>query len=113
MEDGRKIITAPIFPGCGFVDRSFGDLLVGDTLYEVKSGDRNFRLMDVKQILVYLALNIISHSHDINYVGFVNPRVGIYYKLGISDFAYAISGKNMIQLLSDIIEFVSSGGVSR
>ncbi len=112
-EKENKVLPAPLFRGCGFVDDCYGDLLAGNTIYEVKSGDRSFRLMDVKQILVYVALNFISKDFKIENVGFLNPRVGTYYRISLSEFSLALSGKNTIELLSEIIEFISSGGVSR
>jgi hypothetical protein len=112
-EPDIPLTPSPRFLGCGFIDDCIGDLLVESTLYEVKSGDRTFRLLDVRQILVYLALNYVSHTYRIGNIGFVNPRTGSFYKLGVSDFALAASGKNAIELLSELVEFASSGDVSR
>lgn len=113
QEIGAQINTAPSFQGCGFIDDCAGDVLVGDTLYEVKAGDRPFRLVDVRQAVVYLALNHVSAKYQINHVGFVNTRLGTYYKVKATQFAFGISGKSLIELLSEIIDFISSGGVSR
>jgi hypothetical protein len=112
-EKEQKINVSPAFKGCGFIDDCYGDLLVGKTLYESKAGDRPFRLVDVKQILVYLALNFANKSHDIQDIGFVNPRLGIYYKVKATEFSYGVSGKDLIELVSEIVEFISSGGMSK
>ncbi len=112
-EHNEMVLPSPDFPGCGFIDSCTGDLLVGNTLYEVKAGDRAFRLSDVKQILVYLALHSLTNENRIMSVGFLNPRVGIYYKLSVFEFALATSGNNNVELLADIIDYISSGGVSR
>lgn len=112
-EKNRLVLPSPYFSGCGFLDGCSGDLLVGNTIYEVKSGDRAFRLIDVKQILVYIALNFIENKYIIENTGFINPRVGTYYRVNLSEFSIASSGKNIIELLSEIIEFISGGGVSR
>lgn len=113
MEPNETIFPSPMFSGCGYIDSCAGDLLVGNTLYEVKAGDRAFRLSDVKQVLVYLALNSSIAKYNILNVGFLNPRVGIYYKVSVSEFSVAISGKNSVELLVDIVDYISSGGVSR
>jgi hypothetical protein len=112
-EKEQKINVSPAFKGCGFIDDCYGDLLIGKTLYESKAGDRTFRLVDLKQILVYLALNYANKSYDIQDVGFVNPRLGIYYKVKATEFSFGVSGKDLIELLSEIVEFISSGGLSK
>src|SRR6266404_7727905 len=86
------MIVSPLFPGCGFVDESEGDLLVGNTLYEIKSADRNFRLVDFRQILVYLALNTSARTYDIHNVGLINPRTGVYFEIKVDEFARSLSG---------------------
>ncbi len=108
-----KIVISPDFAGCGFLDNCVGDVLSEKTLYEVKAGERNFRLVDIRQVFTYLALNYSSSAYEIKKVGFVNPRMGIYYNLEVNDLAIQLSGKSAIQVVSEIIEFISSGGVSR
>lgn len=112
-DKSQEIVTTPTFSGCGFVDKCVGDLLVGDTLYEVKAGDRGFRLVDIKQLLTYLALNSSTQTYVINNMGLLNPRLGTSYSTSIADFIAAMSGRNKVEVLADIIEYISSGGVSR
>lgn len=111
-ERGQTVLPSPYFKGCGFVDGCSSDFLVGDTLYEIKSGDRNFRLIDIRQLLVCLALDYSSKQYNIYYAGFLNPRVGIYCRISVSDLSIRVSGKIPAELFADIIEFVSSNGVS-
>lgn len=115
MVQRRKVTmtVSPHFPGCGFVDESEGDLLIGNTLYEIKSADRNFRLVDFRQVLVYLALNTSARTYDIRSVGLINPRTGDYFEIKVDEFARSISGKHSTELFSEVISFVSGGGVSR
>jgi hypothetical protein len=110
---GNPIGFWPQFAGCGFVDDCQGDILSGNTLYEVKGGERTFRLIDIRQILVYLALNMAAPCYEINQVILMNPRRGTYYKFQIDELAFSVSGKSSVELLSDIIHFVSSGDLSR
>jgi hypothetical protein len=109
----KQIVLSPRFPGCGFLDGGEGDVLADKTLYEIKGGQRPLRLVDVRQILVYLALNESLRSHEIDRVGFVNPRIGIHFELEVDKFASCISGKYSAELLAELIEFVSNAGVSR
>lgn len=108
-----EIMVSPKFAGCGFVDDCVGDILAANTLYEIKAGERNFRLVDIRQIFAYLALNYSYSAYAIKDVGFVNPRMGIFYNTTANELAIQLSGKSAIQVTSEIVEFISSGGVSR
>jgi hypothetical protein len=56
-ESKGQFQVQPKFPGCGIIDTCFGDVCFGDTLYEVKAGDRTFRSTDLRQLLIYAALS--------------------------------------------------------
>lgn len=113
FEKNENLIIDPIFKGCGFIDRSIGDVLAGNTLYEIKSGDRKFRSVDMRQILVYCALNYASQQYLLLNVGLVNPRLGIYFKIGLDEFCINQSGRNASEVLSDIVQFISGGELSK
>jgi len=113
FHSSKTLTLSPSFPGCGFVDDCEGDVFVEQALYEIKAGERTFRLVDVKQILVYLALNQCSKHYEINRVGFLNPRMGVFYSLDVEELVLRLAGKSSVELLSDIVYFVSSSGVSR
>jgi hypothetical protein len=113
QHSGKALQLSLVFPGCGFVDDSEGDVLVEQTLYEIKAGDRSFRLADVRQVLVYLAMNQSANCYNINKVGFLNPRLGVCYSLDVEELVHRVAGKSSVELLSDIVYFVSSSGVSR
>lgn len=107
------LVVEPVFPGCGMIDTSKGDLIASNILYEVKAGDRLFRSIDVRQLIMYSALNHISKSFRIERLGLFNPRVGISATIPIDDLCLEISGKNSAELFSEIAAVVSSGEVSR
>jgi hypothetical protein len=107
------VLPEPGFKGCGIVDNCIGDLLVGTTLFEVKAGERSFRSIDIRQLVLYSALNLISHQYQINKVGLFNPRVGIRTEIELDELCFEISGKKTIELLTEISLALSSGEVSR
>jgi hypothetical protein len=109
----KPIFPRPLFPGCGFLGESEGDVLVQDTLYEVKTVDRNFRSSDFRQLLTYAALNRAANSQDISFVAVFNPRRGTLFKIDLDDLAKEVSGMNSSQLLTEIVEELSSGAISR
>ncbi len=107
-----KMITAPNFDGCGFIDGCRGDLLIGKSIIEVKAGDRNFRSTDFRQLLVYLALNYLSKQYVLDEVGLVNPRLGTFVVMPVDNMCMEMGGRSGAELLSDIVYYASSGDIS-
>ncbi len=103
----------PIFRGCGFLDASEADIYFNDTLFEVKTVERAFRGSDLKQLLSYAALNRASADKVIARLGLVNPRLGISFSMNIDEISREISGRSSEELLSIVIQTVSSGEISR
>jgi hypothetical protein len=110
---GAALELSPTFAGCGFIDTCNGDIFFGNTLFEVKAGDRNFRSIDLRQILTYAALNYAQSKRAINYVGLFNPRMGISFSIGIDELCLEVSGHPASHTLSEIIRVISSGEISR
>jgi hypothetical protein len=106
------IIVAPSFRGCGIVDSCEGDLLLGNLLVEVKSGDRLFRSVDVRQLLTYCALNTLGKKFDIARVGCVNPRRGIFFIADNDTLSLQLASKSSTDLFGEIVYFLSSVGIS-
>jgi hypothetical protein len=110
---GAVVVPEPVFKGCGIVDGCIGDLLVATTLFEIKAGERSFRSIDIRQLVLYAALNYASHQYSIDKVGLFNPRVGIRAEMDIDQLCFEISGKKSVELLTEITLALSSGEVSR
>ncbi len=111
--DGRELILRPMFSGCGYIDASEGDILFGDTIYEIKTVDRLFRSNDVRQVITYAALNFASKQFSIENIGLFNPRSGQYCEIPLEHVCREISGRPAQELLAAIIQAVSSGEISR
>lgn len=112
-QPGRELLVRPDFPGCGFVDRSEGDVVYGEALFEVKAVDRNFRSVDIKQLITYAALNHKSRSYRFRDIGIYNPRRGTEFRMNLDDVCMEISGFSEIELLEIITYSMASGEVSR
>jgi hypothetical protein len=110
---GGALVTGPSFPGCGIIDACEGDLIVSNILYEVKAGDRFFRSIDIRQLIMYGTLNFISKRFTIERLGLFNPRVGVSATMPIDDLCFEISGKQSGELFSEIASAISSGEISR
>jgi len=112
MQAGPLTIR-PRFRGCGFVDTSEGDVFVGETLFEVKSVERGFRSADLFQLLTYYALSKSTESTPIVRLGVVNPKRGLSFDMDIDDLCRSVSGVGAVEMVGEIIDAISSGGISR
>lgn len=110
---GTHLLLRPEFPGCGIIDRCYGDVLASTCLYEIKAGERPFRSIDIRQLLIYCSLNAEAKTYVINEVALFNPRRGVSFKVGIDDLCFEISGRSSAELLWDLSRVVSSGDISR
>lgn len=102
------IIVRPTFPGCGTISACEGDILAGDCLYEIKAGDRAFRISDLRQLLVYSALAFASGSLTFVNIGLFNPRTGHSWLRSLDEVCLAISGRKSIDTLAELTMFFSS-----
>lgn len=107
IADGLDVAIDPRFDGCGFINESFGDLISGTKLIEVKSGERRFALTDFRQLLIYLVLNHYSRSSfNITHVELFNPRMGIAFTDTLESFCLNLSALNSRDLFSEIQKFI-------
>jgi hypothetical protein len=82
----------PLFAGCGFLANCKGDIIENETLIEIKTGDRNLLSSDIKQLLIYYALNEISgNKYRIDKLQYFNPRTGVIWENDIESVIKAIS----------------------
>lgn len=106
-------VARPLFRGCGYIGTSEGDVLNGSCLFEVKTVDRAFRSIDIRQLITYCALNYLSRQYEISSIGLFNPRRGLYFEYLINDASREISGRPAQDLFDSIVHAVSSGDISR
>ncbi len=109
----RRLFLRPVFAGCGFIDASEGDVIFEDTIYEIKTVERQFRSNDIRQTITYAALNYVSAQYKVAKIGLLNPRSGQYCDIELEHVCAEISGRSTQDLLSIIIDAISSGDISR
>lgn len=103
----------PEFVGCGYIDSSEGDLVIGKELVEVKAGDRPLRSIDVRQLITYLALDYASSQYNINGIRLCNPRRGVSIAKPVDELALQVSGTSASELFMKLIHSISSGEFSK
>lgn len=113
FESNSTTIIRPTFRGCGLLSACEGDLIDGDCLYEIKAGDRQFRLLDLRQLLTYSALAYASESLTFSQIGLFNPRTGLAWRRTLEDVCRSISGLHPSDTLSALVEQFSVASGSR
>ena len=91
--------------GCGAVTKSTLDALAGDDLIEVKSVQRQFRGVDVRQALTYAALLRLQGT-SVSSVTLVNPRRGRCTSMSMTDLASSAASTNSIELMEEIAQLM-------
>jgi len=104
----ETLTIQPRFKGCGILNSCYGDFLCDDCLYEVKMVDRNLRSVDLRQILIYCALNYQSRQFKINTACVINPRRGIAFRFDLENLAQRIARKNSAELFHQISDFLGN-----
>lgn len=103
-----NITFSPRFEGMGFLNSAEGDVLLADSLVEVKAGFRNFSVNDIRQLLVYLSLNHYGRSpYVIRKVELYNPRMGMVFEENVERICDDISALQPSDLYHQILLFVT------
>jgi hypothetical protein len=110
---GSWFKTRPKFKGCGILANCEGDVLTKDTLFEVKAGDRNFRIPDLRQLLTYSALANEADELTFSKIGLLNPRTGAFWIRDLDVVCRAISGVRSFDVFGKIVETLTETLPSR
>jgi hypothetical protein len=99
----------PTFPGAGFLNSSEGDIAVGNSLIEVKTTTRKPSGKDVRQLIIYAALDANNERDHWSHFGIFNPRRGTLHYVEIDSLLLRLSGgKTKSDVFSEIISYVES-----
>lgn len=102
-----ELIFRPRFRGCGALAACEGDILSRETLYEIKSGDRDFRAEDVRQLLIYMALAAEARDHKISRISLLNPRRAVVFVTSVEDLCLRAAGDTSVHVHERIIAHLS------
>lgn len=103
----------PRFNGCGLISECEGDLIEGSCLYEVKAGDRAFRVADLRQLLTYTALAYAKGTLSFQDIGIFNPRTGVAWRKSLEEVSHSLSGLRLSDTLTALVEQFSGASASR
>ncbi|MFH2059244.1 MAG: hypothetical protein ABIJ59_10110 [Pseudomonadota bacterium] len=89
----------PVFPGYSLILESEGDIIVPETLVEIKAADRKVSSGDIKQVLTYVILNHLSKEpRTLLNIELYNPRHGNQYSIKIDDLCSNISSLTLTEM---------------
>ena len=98
---------SPEIPGAGFIAPCRADISIGHALFEVKSVSRNLAGKDIRQLIVYLALQAATGERRWNNAGFFNPRRALYQEFEIDDLIPRMSGgRSSVEVFQELVDFV-------
>jgi hypothetical protein len=89
---GKDVLFKPKLKGYSFIPDLFADISIGDSLFEIKTVNRNFKSSDLKQLFIYIALRQVSGEENWKFAGLYNPRKGVYCKFNIKSLIYNLTG---------------------
>ncbi len=97
----------PRYQGCGWIDSCAGDVFAEGTLFEVKAGERRFRTLDLRQLLIYSALDFAGKTIGVVKVCLVNPRIGLFLHEPLEKLCQDLAGRPATEVLGEIVEYAS------
>lgn len=112
IESFIKFLNGPVkispnFLGHGIINTCNGDISVGNTLVEIKTVNRTFRSKDLKQLLVYLALQNATGINPWVNGALYNPRLGLFCKFNILSLVnYLSANKTPSEAFSELLAMI-------
>lgn len=88
----KDVLFKPKLKGYSFIPDLHADISIGDSLFEIKTVNRNFKSSDLKQLFIYIALRQVSGEENWKFAGLYNPRKGVYCKFNIKSLIYNLTG---------------------
>ena len=107
-----QLVLRPKFLGCGVMSSVEGDLIADGCLFEIKAGDRSFRLVDLRQLLVYSALAYGGNALTFDRIGLFNPRTGLLWTRELDEVCKAISGLRSTDVFNLLLSHFMSDSTS-
>jgi hypothetical protein len=108
----RCTFQVPI-KGCGVLHACHADLVIGDDyLIEVKTVKRSLAGKDIRQLVIYLALNSVMSPHPWQHAGFFNPRRATFHRFRTHALIDLMSGgKSVVDVYTELLDFTCSSDV--
>lgn len=102
------VTFSPAFSGAGFLSACFGDIAFENAIIEVKTITRHITGTDLRQLIIYLALDWAESGIARTHAAFFNPRRAMVYQFEVLPLLMKISGGHPpTTVFRSLIEYVS------
>ena len=109
---GTAVEFTPQIRGAGFVDSCEGDIAISNCLVEVKTTNRKPSSKDLRQVFIYIALDLNAGNDRWTEFAIFNPRRCTLHRAAIEPLTFRLSGgRPLIDVVSDLISFVESNEI--
>jgi hypothetical protein len=99
----------PQLCGAGFLNPCEADLVINDTLIEVKTTKKKPSGKDLRQLTTYLALDSGAQNRGWTHIGIFNPRRGTLHRAHVDPLMLRLSGgKPRSDVFADLVSFAES-----
>lgn len=99
----------PVVKGAGFLNAGEADIGIGRTLVEVKTTTRKPSGKDLRQLLIYLALDANAGNQRWSNIALFNPRRGTLHFSEVDALVYRLSGGQApANVFAELISFTES-----
>lgn len=94
----------PLIKGVGVLNQMEGDFCSDETLFEVKTVNRNLLSSDLRQVIIYLVAGIHSREFTWKRYCIFNPRVGVYFDCEVNELLEYLSGRTPPECISSVVD---------
>jgi len=103
-----SIEFSPTIPGAGFLSECSGDISIESSLFEVKTVNRNLAGKDIRQLVIYLALQNATGERRWEKAGFFNPRRSNYHEFYVDEIIEQMAGgRSSSEIFQELIDFIT------
>lgn len=99
---------SPLIPGSNKLSRCEADLAVAKNLIEIKTASRRFRTVDLRQLLLYLALDWVGGEPRWTRGCLVNPRRAEWADFDVDWLMRRLTGRPAADVFRDLIDAFNS-----
>lgn len=96
----------PNFSGIGILSDCSGDIRYNDVLVEIKSGERNLRTSDFRQVITYYVLSVLSEEKPLSKCLILNARQGYRFFFEFSELIEAASGMPLVEFTAAFRDYL-------
>lgn len=97
-----------VVPAFGRLENIEIDILTDKSIFEVKAGERPFRSIDFRQLI--LAAAVLKSPRP--KIVLINPREGVIWTDSLADFVETVCLRSMSELVPEIHFYLSDSGIS-